>query len=219
MRLLAGVSLRYLARRVGISPVYLSDIENNRKPAPSAEIIRVMTTALNADHDEFTRLAMKSVDDYGCVARKPRISEQLSTDEYLLIVRKKQKLEPDEFKSWLTMTAVVDTRSERKIKQRLRDIIAPRLLKDLQPALSFDTASLPVANGHRVVYINHYEGQSKKEAVEIYIDTCYREWRSIRSEFGRGRYLAELERCSYAVRTIAFGSLIIVEEETSSLPT
>jgi transcriptional regulator with XRE-family HTH domain len=236
LRLLLGMSLRHLARRVGISPVYLSDIENNRKPAPSAEILQTVITALHADHDEFMRLAMKSVEEYGCVARKPRMSEQLSTDEYLLIVRKKQTLEPDEFKSWLNMTTVANTRSERKIKQRIRDIIVARLLKDQQQALDFDAvaangfarnstngvrSSIAVNSGdqllrmhnRKISSINHYEGQSGKEALEIYVDTCYREWRSIKSDFGRNQYFAGLEQSSYIICTIALSSAVLAQHD------
>ncbi len=233
LRILAGMSLRHLARRVGISPVYLSDIENNRKPAPSAEILQAVMSVLHADHDEFIRLAMKSVEDYGCVARKPRMSEQLSTDEYLLIMRKKQMLEPEEFKSWLAMTSVSNPRGERKIRQHLRGVVVARLLKPTQPALDFEAAvsaglsvcnsSIPVSSasvgqalrGDRpnLLFINHYEGQSEKEALEIYIDTCYKEWRSIKSEFARGRYVASLEQCTYMLRPIALSSSAFTEPD------
>ncbi len=229
LRLLAGMSLRYLARRVGISPVYLSDIENNRKPAPSADILQAIMSTLHADHDEFMRMAMKSVEDYGCVARKPRMSEQLSADEYLLIIRKKQTLEPEEFKLWLNAAAITGTRNERKIRQHLRGIVAARFLRNQQTTLDFDAAAGSAQgrprtrsnaaagekflrmNGRSIVLINHYEGQSEKDAMEIFIDTCYREWRSIRSEFGRSCYCASLEHHVYMMRMIALSPPALTE--------
>lgn len=218
LRLIAGMSLRHLARRVGISPVYLSDIENNRKPAPSSDILQSMIATLHADYDEFMRLAVKSIEEYGCVARKPRMSEQLSADEYILIIQKKQSLDPEAFVSWLHSTAVVATREERKVRQSIRRVVVSRLLKPQQTLPALGTVSVVRGDGEALlasalkpVPINHYEGQSEKDAVEIFVDTCCREWRSLKSDFVRSRYLAALEQRYYTMYPIALTYVCAVE--------
>lgn len=228
LRLGIGMSLRMLARRCGISPVYLSDIENNRKPAPSVTILHALIHTLSGDGDELTRLAMKSLEQYGGTARKPRLSEQLSTDEYLLVMKKKQTLPPDEFKLWLTTTTVSNTRNERRVKQRLREIITSRLQHEPPLSLGFDEEfhELPYLHSHPlcrvcagiarelptdtsdlsypvVTSIKHYEGQTEKESLDIFVDTCYREWKSMKTPFARTRYLAALEGAVYVMRTVS----------------
>lgn len=223
LRLTTGMSLRLLARRCGISPVYLSDIENNRKPAPSVNILHALIHLLQADGDELTRLALKSLDRYGGTARKPRLAEQLSTDEYLLVMKKKQMLAPDEFRAWLTTTTVSNTKNERRVKKRIRDSIAVRLLREPPLSLGFDDETeQPLPSGipcracagrlcnhctaqHHppVTAIRQYEGQSEKEALDIFVDTCYREWKSMKTNFARNTYLALLEETSYMLHVVS----------------
>jgi transcriptional regulator with XRE-family HTH domain len=215
LRLGAGMSLRLLARRCGISPVYLSDIENNRKPAPSVTILHALIHVLSGDGEELTRLAMKSLEQYGGTVRKPRLAEQLSTDEYLLVMKKKQMLPPDEFKAWLAITTISNTRNERRIKQQLREIITSRLRHEQPLSLDFDEeshipsylpANIPVSS---MVLIKHYEGQSEKEALDIFVDTCYREWKSMKTPFARTRYLAMIEESIYVIQPVSLRFLTL----------
>lgn len=222
LRLQAGMSLRLLARRCSVSPVYLSDIENNRKPAPSLGILHALIQVLHADGDELMSLAVKSVEQYGGTARKPRLPDTLSADEYLLVIKKKQTLEPEEFKQWLQSNALtVESKSERKIKKNIRDIVVANL-QDKQPlALDFGDEYYNSTSGHKggahgqkekngstngskksYVAIRHYEWQSEKEAVDIYIDTCYREWQSIKTPSTRDLYMSTLQAATYVLHLI-----------------
>jgi transcriptional regulator with XRE-family HTH domain len=52
-------SLRDFAAKVGLSPTYLSHMENNKVPPPSEEVIERLAEALNADKYELFGLAGK----------------------------------------------------------------------------------------------------------------------------------------------------------------
>ena len=54
-------SLRDFARKVGLSPAYLSRIENGKEPPPSESIIEKIAEALGADKYEF----------FSCAGRVP----------------------------------------------------------------------------------------------------------------------------------------------------
>lgn len=57
-RMQARVSLIDLARQLGWTPVYISDIEQGNRNPPRLEKAREWAVALGADPDEFARLAM-----------------------------------------------------------------------------------------------------------------------------------------------------------------
>jgi len=52
-------SLRDFAAKVGLSPTYLSHLENHKVPPPSEEVIERLAEALNADKYELFGLAGK----------------------------------------------------------------------------------------------------------------------------------------------------------------
>ena len=59
-RMEQGLSLRRLAARLGLSPVYMSNIETDRKPAPSQENLDKLAEELHlskADRELFLDLA------------------------------------------------------------------------------------------------------------------------------------------------------------------
>jgi transcriptional regulator with XRE-family HTH domain len=58
-RLKAGMGLREVAGRVGISPGYLSDLENEKVPPPSEKVILDMAFALGVDKGELLKAASK----------------------------------------------------------------------------------------------------------------------------------------------------------------
>jgi transcriptional regulator with XRE-family HTH domain len=58
-RLKAGMGLRELASRVGISPGYLSDLENEKVPPPSEKVILDMAVVLGVDKGELLKAASK----------------------------------------------------------------------------------------------------------------------------------------------------------------
>jgi PTS system nitrogen regulatory IIA component len=57
MRLAAGHSLRELARRIGVSPAYLSGVETERLPTPTHERLRDVATALGVPPRRLTALS------------------------------------------------------------------------------------------------------------------------------------------------------------------
>jgi transcriptional regulator with XRE-family HTH domain len=59
LRLRSGVGLRELARRIGKSPGYISDVENGRVPPPSEAVIVQMASVLGVDGDGLLGAAKK----------------------------------------------------------------------------------------------------------------------------------------------------------------
>ena len=62
-RMEQGLSLRRLAARLGLSPVYMSNIETDRKPAPTQEYLDKLAEELHlskADRELFLDLAAAS---------------------------------------------------------------------------------------------------------------------------------------------------------------
>lgn len=73
-----GLSLREFAGRVGISPGYLSDLENEKVAPPSETVILDMAKALGVDKTELLKAAEKvdpEVTEY--VAQEPRAANFL----------------------------------------------------------------------------------------------------------------------------------------------
>jgi len=59
LRLKADVGLRELARLIGKSPGYLSDVEQNNVPPPSEDVILKIAVVLNEDRNELLKAARK----------------------------------------------------------------------------------------------------------------------------------------------------------------
>ena len=59
LRIKRGVGLRELARRIGKSPGYLSDVENGRVPPPSETVILSIAISLGGDKRELLKAAHK----------------------------------------------------------------------------------------------------------------------------------------------------------------
>lgn len=57
LRLAAGLGLRDLARRAGISPTYLSRIETSDEKTPSEDVINHLADQVGGGRDELMRLA------------------------------------------------------------------------------------------------------------------------------------------------------------------
>jgi len=70
LRKAKGISQRDLAERVGVDFTYLSKMENERLPAPSAEVIAALAAALDADADDLAVLAGKIPADLVDVLRQ-----------------------------------------------------------------------------------------------------------------------------------------------------
>jgi len=77
-RMNSGIGLRELANRVGISPGYLSDLENVKVAPPSEKLILEMAKTLGIEKDELLKAAEKvdpEVSEY--VAHEPRAADFL----------------------------------------------------------------------------------------------------------------------------------------------
>lgn len=70
LRKAKGISQRDLAERVGVDFTYLSKLENERLPAPSAEVIAALAGALDTDADDLAVLAGKIPADLVDVLRQ-----------------------------------------------------------------------------------------------------------------------------------------------------
>jgi transcriptional regulator with XRE-family HTH domain len=97
-RIAAGPSLRETAKALGITPSYLSDIENDRR-VPSEEVLRTIADRLRLDFDHLMALAGRfgeQADRY--LKRHPaagmlfrRISETNLSDEALQLLLEKAR--------------------------------------------------------------------------------------------------------------------------------
>jgi len=86
MREEQGRGLRELARRVGKSQGYLSDVEKDKVAPPSVEVILAIAEALQVDKWELLRAADKEVE---YIARQPEAADFL---------RKTSEFGPEEWK-------------------------------------------------------------------------------------------------------------------------
>jgi len=73
LRQARGIGLRELARRLGISATYLSQIESDACPTPIEERVMAMAQALEQDPDELLALAGRVASDVDAIIRaRPR---------------------------------------------------------------------------------------------------------------------------------------------------
>ncbi len=85
-----GFSLRDVAKRLEITPSYLSDIENDRR-VPSEQVTRTLAKFLNLDFDDLMALAGRFGEDAERYLRRTpaagalfrKLSEHKPSDEYL----------------------------------------------------------------------------------------------------------------------------------------
>src|SRR5699024_3487330 len=70
MRLAKNVSLRKFAEKVGVSPTYLSQVEQNNADPPTAERVQKMAEILGANADELIALAGRVPDDLPKIIQK-----------------------------------------------------------------------------------------------------------------------------------------------------
>ena len=72
-----GMTLRELAIRLGISPVYMSNIETDRRPAPAQEYLDKLAAELLLDQAGYEKLL-----DLAASSREQRVSADLP--EYIM---------------------------------------------------------------------------------------------------------------------------------------
>jgi transcriptional regulator with XRE-family HTH domain len=77
-RLAKGITLRKFAEMVGISPTYLSQVEQNNVDPPTAERVHTMANLLGASADEWTALAGRVPEDLpGIIQKEPTAMPEL----------------------------------------------------------------------------------------------------------------------------------------------
>jgi transcriptional regulator with XRE-family HTH domain len=69
-RLAKGITLRKFAEMVGVSPTYLSQVEQDNVDPPTAERVKTMATLLGANADEWTALAGRVPEDLPAIIQK-----------------------------------------------------------------------------------------------------------------------------------------------------
>ncbi|MFQ3591749.1 MAG: helix-turn-helix transcriptional regulator [Gemmataceae bacterium] len=97
-RLAKGITLRKFAEMVGISPTYLSQVEQDNVDPPTAERVHTMATLLGANADEWTALAGRVPEDLpGIIQKQPTAIPELLreasglTAEQLRILREQAR--------------------------------------------------------------------------------------------------------------------------------
>jgi transcriptional regulator with XRE-family HTH domain len=99
-RLAKGITLRKFAEMVGVSPTYLSQIEQGNCDPPTAERVQKMAVVLGENADELTALAGRvPVDLPAIIQRHPasiaeflREASGLSADEIRALTRQAREL-------------------------------------------------------------------------------------------------------------------------------
>lgn len=69
-RIAKGISLRKFAEQVGVSPTYLSQVEQNNMDPPTAERVRKMAEILDENADELIALAGRLPEDLPKIIQK-----------------------------------------------------------------------------------------------------------------------------------------------------
>lgn len=77
-RLAKGITLRKFAEMVGISPTYLSQVEQDNVDAPTAERVKTMADLLGVNSDEWIALADRMPEDLpGIIKKEPTAMPEL----------------------------------------------------------------------------------------------------------------------------------------------
>ena len=111
LRLYRGFGLRELARQLGISAPYLSDLEKDKRGAPPVDLVRAIVKILDADSENIYDLAGKSrntiaSDIEDLLIEKPEIISLLRSANFFSL-SKKQILEIKETMTSLNTSVII----------------------------------------------------------------------------------------------------------------
>lgn len=103
-RMAKGISLRKFADQVGVSPTYLSQVEQGNIDPPTAERVRKMAEILGENPDELIALAGRVPEDLPKIIQKRptqmpellREASGLTADQLRQLVEKAKKLKEKE---------------------------------------------------------------------------------------------------------------------------
>jgi transcriptional regulator with XRE-family HTH domain len=108
------IGLRDMARRIGVSPTYLSMIERDALPPPAEDKVTAIAKIIGGDRDELLALAGKvSSDLQKKIKEKPRATARLIHSFSELSREDQEGLEAGNFKLLLTVTRMRPPPSER----------------------------------------------------------------------------------------------------------
>jgi transcriptional regulator with XRE-family HTH domain len=103
-RVAKNISLRKFAEQVGVSPTYLSQVEQGNMDPPTAERVKKMAEILGVNPDEWVALAGRVPDDLPKIIRKQPIqipellreASGLTADQLRQLVEKAKKMKGKE---------------------------------------------------------------------------------------------------------------------------
>ena len=113
-RLCRNISLRYLVELLDLSPVHLSNIENDRRPAPKGEVLKKIIEVLQLNKQEqidLYELAAKSKD----IPSVPNdLPEYISTNELARVALRTAKDVDATDKEWRDFIERLKKRSKQE---------------------------------------------------------------------------------------------------------
>jgi transcriptional regulator with XRE-family HTH domain len=98
-----GIGLREMARRIQVSPTYLSMVERDAMHPPSEDKVKAIAAIINCDADDLlARAGRLSAEIAEIIKRRPvelaallRNTEELTADEIVRLARQAQKMKDE----------------------------------------------------------------------------------------------------------------------------
>jgi transcriptional regulator with XRE-family HTH domain len=113
-RLAVDISLRRMAQNLDISPVYMSNIETNRNPAPSDEILEHLAELLRLDKQDKEMMYELAAKTKNYTAVPGDLPEYISTNEYARIALRVAKDVDATDTEWLEFIDKLKRRSKKE---------------------------------------------------------------------------------------------------------
>lgn len=108
------ISLRKLAERLDISPVYMSNIENDRNPAPKDDILEHMSQLLKLDKQEREQLYELAAKSKTYTAVPGDLPEYISANELARVALRVAKDVDATDKEWTEFIEKLKKRSKQE---------------------------------------------------------------------------------------------------------
>lgn len=112
------ISMRQLAELLGISPVYMSNIENNRNPAPKDDILERMSVLLKLSKNEREVLYELAAKSKNYTAVPGDLPEYISTNELARVALRVAKDVDATDKEWMDFIARLQKRAGKEGEQK-----------------------------------------------------------------------------------------------------
>ncbi len=112
------ISLRRMAHLLDISPVYMSNIENSRNPAPKDEILQRMATLLKLGKEEQERLYELAAKSKNYTAVPGDLPDYISQNELARVALRVAKDVDATDKEWMDFIERLQKRSREEGRQK-----------------------------------------------------------------------------------------------------